>query len=225
MKGTARIVAIVVFFLWLIVMWKSSSIFEPKGGSTQTGESKEAELPATEGSDILSSSILSAEEMLKSPFAAVRYQPLIEKNIFVKPQPPPEVFTPEKLALISISQILLPFKYNGFIQKSDGTMIGQINWSGKTYFLKKGDKFKDYRVLEINSKILKIENKDGQLVMEYKKAVKGKEMVAKIHNSMDDKDIEVKKNDVIGEYKVLDIKAASVILYGQNKEWVINKGR
>ena len=38
-------------------------------------------------------------------------------------------------------------------------------------------------------------------------------------------EFEVKKNDEVGEYKILDITADSVVLYGQNKEWVINKGR
>ena len=42
---------------------------------------------------------------------------------------------------------------------------------------------------------------------------------------MNNKDIEVKRDDTVGEYKVLDIKTDSVVIYGQNKEWVITKGR
>jgi hypothetical protein len=150
---------------------------------------------------------------------------LFDRNIFIKPEAPPEQFSPEKLKVVSIGANNLPFMYNGFIQKQDGTMIGQINWSGKTYFAKKGEKFKDYKILEINSKLIKAENRDGQLILEYKKPVKSKELIAKLYDSMNDKTFEVKKGEEYNGYKVLDIKPGSVVLYGQNQEWVINKGR
>lgn len=227
MKGMSRIVAVVAFVLWLLVMWKSSSIFESREVPVRFGEGKEGTVAVAGGeANVAPDSFLFAEGLLKSPYAISRYQPLLGMgNIFVKPEPPPEVFSPDKLKVISITPVLLPFIYNGFIERADGTIIGQVNWSGKTYFIKKGDKLKDYKVLEINSKILKIENKDGQLLLEFKKPAKGKDLVAKLRNLMDDKDIEVKKGDTIGEYKVLDIKTDSVILYGQDKEWIINKGR
>ena len=224
MKGPARIIAAVAFILWLFVMWKSSSVFEPKQVPFQSEEGKGAAQPKEEPS-VAPDSLLYAENLLKSPYTISRYQPLFDKNMFIKPETPPPVFTPEKLSIASISYVPLPFMYNGFIARSDGTIIGQINWSGKTYFVKKGDKFKDFKVIEINSKILKIENKDGQITLEYKKVAKGRELVVKLHDSMNNKDIEVKKDEMVGEYKVLDIKTDSVVIYGQNKEWVITKGR
>lgn len=220
MKEPSRVVAIAAFVLWLLVMWKSPSLFQSKEVPVQFGEGQEKTVSAA-----APGSLSYAEGLLKSPFVFSRYQPLIDNNIFVKPEIQPELFTPEKLTVISISALPLPFVYNGFIEKPDGTRIGQINWSKRTYFVKKGDKFKDYKVLEVNSKIIKIENKDGQIVLGYKKPVKGKELVAKLHNSMNDREFEVKKNDEINGYKILDIKADSVILYGQDKEWVVNKGR
>ena len=224
MKGAVRIIAAAAFILWILVMWKSSSVFEPKQVSFQAEEGKEA-VAAKEKTGAVTNSFLHAEELLKSPYMISRYQPLFDNNMFIKPEAPPEVFTPEKLKIISISFAPLPFMYNGFIARSDGTIIGQINWSGKTYFVKKGDKFKDYKVIEINSKILKIENKDGQITLDYKKQANGKELVAKLHNSMSDKEYDVKKGDDIGGYKIVDITIDSVVLYGQNKEWVITKGR
>ncbi len=142
MKGVSRIIAAAAFIIWLLVMWKSSSVFEPKQIPFQGEEGKET--PAVkEDTVVVPNSFLSAEALLKSPYAISRYQPLLDVNMFIKPEPLPEVFTPEKLALISVSAVPLPFMYNGFIERSDGTTIGQINWSGKTYFVKKGDKFKD----------------------------------------------------------------------------------
>jgi hypothetical protein len=224
MKGAARIIAAVAFILWILVMWKSSLVFEPKQVPFQAEDGKETVAAKAEPAGA-PDSFLYAEGLLKSPYTISRYQPIFDRNMFIKPEPPVEVFSPEKLKVVAISYVPLPFMYNGFIAKSDGTIIGQINWSGKTYFVKKGDKFRDYKVVEIKSKILKVENKDGQITLDYKKVSNGKELVAKLHDSMNNKDIEVRKADAIGEYKVLDIKTDSVVLYGQNKEWVITKGR
>ena len=223
MKQVSKIIAIVAFVLWLLVMWRSASVFQSRQVPLQFDEGQEKAESGKVEAVAIPGSILSAERLLKSPFAFSRYQPLIDKNIFVKPEIQPEIFTPDKLSLVSVSAVPLPFMYNGFIEKSDGTRVGQINSSGKTYFVTRGDKFKDYKVLEINSKIIKMENKDGQLTLEYKKLAKSKELIAKLHNLMDNKEFEVKKNDEFGVYKILDIKANSVIIYGQDKEWVINK--
>ncbi|MDD5072785.1 MAG: hypothetical protein PHX64_03220 [Candidatus Omnitrophica bacterium] len=225
MKGASRIVAAAAFILWILAMWKSSSVFESKQVPFYPEEGKGEAIPAKEGAAALPNSFSYVEELLKSPYAVSRYKPLLDKNMFIKPEPPVKVFSPEDLTLVSVTAVPLPFMYKGFIEVSDGTIIGQINWSGKTYFVKKGQKVKDYKVTEINSKIVKMENKDGQVTLELKKPAKSKELVAKLHDSMNNKDIEAKKGDLIGEYKVLDIKTDSVVLYGQNKEWVITKGR
>jgi hypothetical protein len=223
MKGIYKIAAIALFVLWFILLWSAPSLFTPKDFSVPTGEDNivKPDDTAVDASDVYSALI----ESVKSPFAAARYQQLLDRNLFMRPEAPPVVFTPDKLKVVSIGATNLPFMYTGFIQKQDGTMIGQINWSGKTYFAKKGEKFKDYKVIEINSKQIRAENKDGQLTMEFKKPVKSKELIGKLYSSMDDKTFEVKKGDEINGYKVLDIKADSVILYGQDQEWVIKKGR
>lgn len=224
MKGIYKIAAIVLFVLWLILLWMAPSLFTQQEFSVTTGE-EEAVKPEKDVTVDASSAYSALISRINSPFAASRYQPLLDRNIFIRPEAIPESFTPDKLKIVTIGATNLPFMYIGFIQKQDGTMIGQINWSGKTYFAKKGEKFKDYKVLEINSKIIRAENKDGQLTLDYKKAVKSKELIAKLYNSMDDKTFEVKKGEEINGYKVLDIKADSVILYGQEQEWVIKKGR
>lgn len=223
MKGIYKIAAIALFILWFILLWLAPSLFTPKEFSVPTGEDSivKTDDSATDASGAYSALI----ESIKSPFAVSRYQQLLDRNLFVRPEAPPVVFTPDKLKVVSIGATNLPFMYTGFIQKQDGTMIGQINWSGKTYFAKKGEKFKDYKILEINSKQVRAENKDGQLTLEFKKPVKSKELIGKLYSSMDDKTFEVKKGDEINGYKVLDIKADSVILYGQDQEWVIKKGR
>ncbi|MFA5338967.1 MAG: hypothetical protein WC317_02320 [Candidatus Omnitrophota bacterium] len=226
MKGASRIIAAAAFILWILAMWKSSSVFESKQVPFRQEEEGGGDVvPGKEGTAALPNSFSHVEVLLKSPYAVSRYKPLLDENMFIKPEPPVKVLSPVDLTLVSVTAVPLPFMYKGFIEVSDGTIIGQINWSGKTYFVKRGQKVKDYKVTEINSKIVKMENKDGQVTLEFKKPGKSKELVAKLHDSMNNKDIEAKKGDTIGEYKVLDIKTDSVILYGQNKEWVITKGR
>jgi hypothetical protein len=224
MKGIYKIATIALFILWLIILWMAPSFVMQQEPLAPTGEEDNVK-PDKDVTADASSAYSALIDRMNSPFAASRYKPLLGRNLFVRPEAAPVVFTPDKLKIVSIGSTNLPFIYVGFIQKQDGTMIGQVNWSGKTYFAKKGEKFKDYKVLEINSKLIKAENKEGKLIMEYKKPVKSKELIAKLYSSMDDKTFEVKKGDEINGYKVLDIKADSVILYGQNQEWVINKGR
>jgi hypothetical protein len=225
MKDAYKIATIILFAIWLIFIWRGSSLFAPEESGVlmeeKAGMQKAQGLEVTDTTDNYAALI----DGINSPFAISRYKPLFDRNIFIKPEAPPEQFSPEKLKVVSIGANNLPFMYNGFIQKQDGTMIGQINWSGKTYFAKKGEKFKDYKILEINSKLIKAENRDGQLILEYKKPVKSKELIAKLYDSMNDKTFEVKKGEEYNGYKVLDIKPGSVVLYGQNQEWVINKGR
>ncbi|MFA5093976.1 MAG: hypothetical protein WC512_01875 [Candidatus Omnitrophota bacterium] len=225
MKDVYKIATMILFAIWLIFLWRGSSLFAPEGSGVlmeeNAGTQKAQDSEVADTTDKYAALI----DGINSPFAISRYKPLFDRNIFIKPEAPPEQFSPEKLKVVSIGANNLPFMYNGFIQKQDGTMIGQINWSGKTYFAKKGEKFKDYKILEINSKLIKAENRDGQLILEYKKPVKSKELIAKLYDSMNDKTFEVKKGEEYNGYKVLDIKPGSVVLYGQNQEWVINKGR
>lgn len=220
-----KIIAAALFFIWLALMVKSASFFSPKGAAPSGGGEELTEAPG--GSQAKENNPYSyLIERLKSPFPESRYDTLIKgRNIFVKPVPPPIVITPENFTLLSVEAVTLPFIYNGYIQTPDGTIIAQINLSGKTYFVKKGGRFKDYRVTEIEKRMVKIEGKEGSMILDLKKPVKGKEFVAKFSNSLDNKVFEVRRGEEAYGYKVLDIKANSVILYGREKEWVVNKGR
>ncbi|HOX09016.1 MAG TPA: hypothetical protein PLA52_00080, partial [Candidatus Omnitrophota bacterium] len=128
MKGIYKIAAIVLFILWFILLWLAPSLFTPKDFSVPTGEDSVVKPndAAVDASNVYSALI----EKVKSPFAASRYQQLLDRNLFIRPEAPPVVFTPDKLKVVSIGATNLPFIYTGFIQKQDGTMIGQINWSG-----------------------------------------------------------------------------------------------
>lgn len=63
------------------------------------------------------------------------------------------------------------FIYNGYIRDFNGDTTAQVNYMGKTYFVKKGDTFEGYKVIEIDTEKLVVENENGQLVLEFKKPV------------------------------------------------------
>jgi hypothetical protein len=235
MKGIYKIITAVLFVVWLAVIWKAPTILSPKGVALSTEEDTSA--LSSEGNPAAPQngrseqgkegiSYLDIIDRLKSPFPASRYEGLITRNIFLRPEKPRSVLTPESLTLLSVQPVRLPFFYNGFIQTPDGAIIGQITWSDKTYFVRKSGKFKDYKVIDIDKTVMIVEDKDRQrMVLDYKKPVKGTELVAKLYNPMEDKTYEVRKEDYISEFKILDIKTDSVILYEQNKQWIINKER
>lgn len=227
MKGINKITTLILFIVWLLVIWWTFWVSPPK----------ETSLPVELNSEGISSSKEQSEGLdeaanyafiinqLKAPFNISRYQELFTRNIFVKPEKPIEVLTPESLKLVAVERVTLPFIYNGYIETPNGTIIGQVNWAEKTYFVKKGEKFKDYKVIEIQQKRLIVEGKEGQLVLEFKKPGKGKEFIIKLCNELDGKIYELRKGDEISGYKILDITSDSVVIWGKNKEWVIKKGR
>lgn len=230
MRELYKIITAVLFVAWLLVMWKLPSVFSPKDIALPAEEEAPAPAATTaqNGQDSASKGNPYSEtiERLKSPFPVSRYDGLVTRNIFMKPEKPPVVFSPDNLKLVSVQNIPLPFMYNGFILTANNTIIGQVSWSGKTYFVKKGGKFRDYKVIDIDKKTMAVENKDGQLlILDYQKPAKGTELIAELHDPTEEKTYEVRKDDQINEYKVLDIKTDNVVLYGQNKEWVINKER
>ncbi len=224
MKNVYKIMTFVLGVVWIIVILKA---FAPSSKSAEVGSAEAiGMIKAVKDKDAADLGPYSSTlERIKSPYAISRYQDLLARNIFVRPEAPPVVFTPNDLKIVSIEAVNLPFIYVGFIQTSSGTIIGQVNWSGKTYFVKKGEKLKDYKVTDVDTRTMKLENRGGRLNLKLKETVKGKEFVATLYNSMDDKTYEVRRDDDVKGYKILDIKADSVIVYGQNKEWVINKGR
>lgn len=222
-----KITTLILAFVWLFVMWKAllsppSKIVVSTYESNSEGKATSEELTETLDDIKFYTTIL---ERLKAPFDMTRYQRLLTRNIFIKPEKPLIVFSPGSLKLVSVEPIILPFIYKGYIQTASGTIIGQVNWGDKTYFIKKGDKFKDYKVIDIQRRAITVEGKEGQLILEFKKPAKGKELIAKVYNELDQKTYELRKEEELNDYKILDITADSVVLWGENKEWVIKKGR
>lgn len=68
-------------------------------------------------------------------------------------------------------KVSMDFVYNGYIKSGD-ELIAQVNYQGKTYFVKKGDTFEEYKALEVDTSKLVLEGKKGRLELEFKKPIK-----------------------------------------------------
>ncbi|MFH0771843.1 MAG: hypothetical protein V1933_04425 [Candidatus Omnitrophota bacterium] len=231
MNKMYKILTVVLLAAWLFTLWKAPRFFSPeeavftvkdKGANSALVSVSNFVDGKEEDNRALYSSII---ERLKLPYQISRYQPLIARNIFSRPEKAMSVFNPESLILVSVNAVNLPFVYTGFIQTANGGIIGQINWMDKTYFVKKNDNFKDYKVLDIDKNMIRIEGKEGALSLEFKKPSKGKELIAVLYNTVTQKKYEARKGDELDGYKILDISKDNVILYGQNKQWVISEER
>jgi len=64
------------------------------------------------------------------------------------------------------------FVYNGYIKGEGEEITAQVNYRGKTYFVKKGEAFEGYKVLEVDTDKLVLEGKEGCLQLEFKKPIK-----------------------------------------------------
>ncbi len=124
MKDIYKIITAVLFVAWLLVVWKLPAIVSFKDTGLATEEDVPAPaLSAADGQAAQSGEgnpYLGITERLKSPFPISRYNELIARNIFVKPEKPQIIFSPDSLRLISVETIPLPFTYNGFIQTPAG---------------------------------------------------------------------------------------------------------
>lgn len=103
--------------------------------------------------------------------APVAREPEKPKPTQEKPKPTPEKPKPTQ-AKPTKAKVDSEFVYNGYIESTNGEIIGQVNYAGKTYFVKKGDTFDGYKVLQIDKTTLILAGKDSQLVLELRKALK-----------------------------------------------------
>ncbi len=63
--------------------------------------------------------------------------------------------------------------FNGYVEAAGEELIAQINYGGLTYFVRKGDIVKEYKVVSVDKDEVVLEGDGGRLVMEFKKPVSG----------------------------------------------------
>jgi len=110
MKGLNlnKITTLILLVLWLFVMWKTLlkqptkitiPTFEPKNEGISSLQEPIGQLDdAKHYSAILA--------RFKAPFDVTRYQALLTRNIFIKPEKPVIIFSPESLRPISLRKAI-----------------------------------------------------------------------------------------------------------------------
>jgi hypothetical protein len=165
------------------------------------------------------------DELIKKvrrPKTLSDYSSLGERNIFYKyqePKPPQAPFVVKKIQAIPLGLI-----YQGVIELSRNRLIAQINFEGKTYFLKEGDVFADYEIKEITKDYCVVLDAKGKKIrLPYKRRVFSKEFEAQIYDPQSKNLLNVKRGFKIREYGILDIKATYVVLLDKNGNQIILK--
>ncbi|MDD5073038.1 MAG: thioredoxin family protein [Candidatus Omnitrophica bacterium] len=76
------------------------------------------------------------------------------------------------------------FVYNGYIESGKGGIIGQINYKGGTYFVKKGDIFARFQVISIDKGSVVLASDNGEITLESKKPYGKTGFISDISNAI-----------------------------------------
>jgi len=161
-------------------------------------------------------------EKAHKPKSISEYAKLLEKNLFyeyVEPTPPEPLFIVKDIKLVP-----LDIMYQGFIELPDSSLVAQINLEDKTYFLREGKLFADYKVTKITKEFCIVLNERGkEMRLDYKRKIYSEEYEALLFDPKTKNLLKVKKDLRIKNYKVLDITATYVVLLDTNGEKIVLK--
>jgi hypothetical protein len=114
--------------------------------------------------------------------------------------------------------------YMGFIEKSSAEYIAQINWASKTYFVRKGDKIKEWSISEVDKEKVVVESKSGEVIaLPLQQKVLSEKPFARVYIYSTDSDKKITIGDEVEGHKVLDITKDTVILTSDSGVITINK--
>ncbi len=159
---------------------------------------------------------------IRRPKSLSAYTYLLEKNLYYEyeePKPPESPFMVKEIEVIP-----LHIMYQGVIELGKDKLLAQINFEGKTHFLKTGDFFADYEVKEITKDACVVLNDKGKEIrLPYKRKVFSEEHQALLYDPKTEKLLKVKRGFKIRNYEILDIKASYVVLLDKNGEKIVLK--
>lgn len=152
---------------------------------------------------------------ISEPADVLNYSALAKRNLFYEYEEPKAEELP--FYIKDIEAVPLDIMYMGLMELLDNKLVAQINFRGKTYFLKKKDVFGEYTVETITKDSCIILNQENeQLKLPYKKQVFSEEYEALMYDIKNKKLLKVKKGFKIREYEILDIKDGYVVLLNMN---------
>lgn len=136
---------------------------------------------------------------------------LAQRSLFTRYRPSEDFFD-----LVDIRLEPLALIYKGRIEQRDGSLIAQVNWADRTYFVKEGESIDGWHIQTISSGQLTVQNKEGEiLTLPYLQTTYRKERIAVIYNGYKHEDTTVLEGGIIAGYTVSAITENSVTLSGK----------
>ncbi len=139
----------------------------------------------------------------------------VARDIFLKPD-----FTPpaQPFFLKSIQFGEMALVYRGRIRKPSGEVIAQVNWGGRTHFVREGDRIKEWLVSKVDDSLIEVRKEQGEsMTLRYQVVEKSAEPTATLVGATSGAEREVAKGDFIEGYKVLEISSNTVVLSGASR--------
>ena len=154
--------------------------------------------------------LLKYPEPLSSYTQGISRDPFLryEEGLFLEPIDSSE----HDFVVTSVDRMLLPFTYKGYIEMPD-YVVGQINWSDKTIFVRDGSILHDYNILHVSKDTITATDKAGMpLEFQLNKPIFSNELQAILYDTISRETYTIQKNMEIDDYKVIDIRRDYVIL-------------
>lgn len=161
---------------------------------------------------------------IRKPKSLSAYPYLSKRSLcyeYEEPKPPEPPFMVKDIQVIPLNII-----YQGVIELGGGELLAQVNFEGKTHFLKAGNVFADYEVKTITKDFcIVLDAKGKEKRLPYKRKVFSEEHEALLYDPKTKELLKVKKGFKIREYEILDIKATYVVLLDKSgKQIILKKG-
>jgi len=160
---------------------------------------------------------------IRKPKSLSAYQHLLKRNFiceYQEPKPSEPPFIVKEIQIIPLN-----IMYQGVIELGKDNLLAQINFEGKTHFLKIDDFFADYQVKEITKDFCVVLDVNGKEIrLPYKRKVFSEEHEALLYDPETKKLLKVKRGSKIRNYEILDIDAGYVVLLDKNGDKIVLKG-
>ena len=112
--------------------------------------------------------------------------------------------------------VYMDIVYKGFIQSLAG-VVGQIKIGKRTYFVREKEQVADYTVVKIRKDYAIVEDAAGKEIrLPLRERILGDDYQAGLFVTRTGKVVDVKRGDIIEDFKVLDIAPTCVILYRES---------
>ncbi len=142
------------------------------------------------------------------------YEAYFERQAFRKFFIPPPIVPLFKYK--GCSPVYMDIVYKGYIQSLTG-VVGQIKVDKRNYFVKEKERIDDYMVVKIRKDYAIVEDAAGKEIrLPLRERILGDDYQAVLFITMTKEVVDVKRGDIVENFKILDIAPTCVVLYNES---------